>query len=192
MGMLDNIVSHSIQVCRVALLIVDRLEQPGGRLNRSLVQAAALLHDITKTRSFSTGEMHTETGGRLLEDLGYGEVGDIVRQHVKLDRYFDSFRVTEAEVVNYADKRVLHDRIVSLTDRMDYIMRRYAHNANDRHRVQWLVEKSIASESRIFSAISFSPEDVAAYLNARGLRAEMAVFRQASKDAGDAMAPEET
>ena len=93
MGMLENIVAHSRQVCRVSLLIVDHL-QPDG-LNRELILAAALLHDITKTRSFQTLEDHAETGAQLLAEIGYPEVGRIVGQHVRLDRYFASKSPTE-------------------------------------------------------------------------------------------------
>ena len=71
MGMLENIVAHCRQVCRVSLLIVDHLNPDG--LNRELVWAAALLHDITKTRSFQTHEDHAETGAQLLVELGYPE-----------------------------------------------------------------------------------------------------------------------
>ena len=54
MKMLDHIVAHSFQVCRVATFIVDHLDTAEFKLCRNLVQAAALLHDITKTRSFET------------------------------------------------------------------------------------------------------------------------------------------
>ena len=86
MGMLENIVAHSRQVCRVSLLIAESLSSDG--LDRDLIGAAALLHDITKTRSFTTQEDHAETGERLLSELGFPEVGKVVGQHVRLDRYF--------------------------------------------------------------------------------------------------------
>ena len=66
-----------------------------------------------------------KTGGRLLTDLGWPEVGDIVRQHVHLDANGHPGPPTEVEIVNYADKRVMHDSIVSLEQRMDYILQRY-------------------------------------------------------------------
>ena len=63
MGMLPHIVTHSEQVCRVALCLVENMQHSSAaRLDRGLVQAAALLHDITKTRSFETGEDHAFTG----------------------------------------------------------------------------------------------------------------------------------
>ena len=88
MEMMDHIVAHSILVCRVALLLVNRLTSTGETLDRDLVQASALLHDITKTRSFKTGEIHSETGCQLLSERGFPEIGDIVRQHVSSMRTF--------------------------------------------------------------------------------------------------------
>ena len=76
-GTLEHIAAHSIQVCRVSLLLCDRLMDDGNiPLNRELIQASALLHDITKSRSFKSGEPHAETGGILLTDKGFPEVGE--------------------------------------------------------------------------------------------------------------------
>jgi len=61
MEMMAHIVAHSLLVCRVALLLTDRLHAHDISLNRDLIRAGALLHDITKTRSIKTGEMHTDT-----------------------------------------------------------------------------------------------------------------------------------
>jgi uncharacterized protein len=167
MGMLENIVAHSRQVCRVSLLIVDHLKpdhlKPDG-LNRDLIRAAALLHDITKTRSFQTLEDHAETGAQLLTEIGYPEVGCIVGQHVRLDRYFASAVTTEAEVVNYADKRVLHDRIVPLGERMGYILEKYGREPERKRRILLLWEKTEALEARLFAGLPFAPDDISRLL----------------------------
>lgn len=158
--MLEHIVSHSRQVCRVALLIADDLMQSGIRIQRDLVQAAALLHDITKTRSFETGENHAETGAVLLTSLGYPETGNIVRQHVKLDAYVPSEKPREPEIVNYADKRVLHDRVVSLSERMAYILEKYGTTPDRRIRILRLTGQSQNLEQRICQYCCFSPDDI--------------------------------
>ncbi len=85
MGMMDHIVDHSIMVGNVTLCLCSHVRQTSPSLNVELATAAALLHDITKTRSFETGERHSDTGGDLLVTLGYPEVGNIIRQHVILD-----------------------------------------------------------------------------------------------------------
>ncbi|MGD8270781.1 MAG: HD domain-containing protein [Desulfobacterales bacterium] len=173
MRMMEHIVRHSLQVCRVAELLVQQLGENGRTLNRDLVQAAALLHDITKTRSLKTGEKHSESGCDLLVDRGYAEVGDIVRQHVKLDTYFASDTPSEAEIVNYADKRVLHDRIVSLDERMAYILERYGATPEYRARLRWLWDISNLQEKRIFAEMPFPPADIVRHMEKVDLSVEL-------------------
>ena len=166
MGMLENIVAHSLQVCRVALFMTDRLALPG--LDRELIRAAALLHDITKTRSFKTREAHAETGALLLAGLGYPEVGRIVGQHVRLEAYFASAVPKEAEIVNYADKRVLHDRIAPLAERMGYILERYGQEPKWRESILRLWKKTEELEVRLFTGLSFAPDDLSRLLPGEG------------------------
>ena len=159
LGMLDNIAVHCLQVCRVSLFLTDHLSLPG--LNRELIRAAALLHDITKTRSFHTEEDHAETGARLLADLGYPEVALIVGQHVRLDCYPTSPSApTDAEIVNYSDKRVLHDKIVPLSERMGYILEKYGNSLERKRNIFLLWEKSETLEKRLFAGLPFSPDDL--------------------------------
>ncbi len=156
-----HIQDHSRMVCRVALFLCDGLAGSGVVVNRDLVRAAALLHDITKPRSFTTGENHAQTGGEYLTRLGFPEVGEIVRQHVILDCYFASRFPSEAELVNYSDKRVLHDSIVSLSARMDYIIKRYATTDRLQRKARQVWRDSLALEKRIFSYLSIKPEQLA-------------------------------
>ena len=159
MGMLDNIVAHCRQVCRVSLLLTDHLGISG--LNRELIMAAALLHDITKTRSFHTNENHAETGAQLIKDLGYPEVADIIGQHVRLNRYdFVSDTPTDAQIVNYSDKRVLHDKIVPLNDRMGYILEKYGNTQERKRNIRILWEETQQLEERLFGGLPFLPNDI--------------------------------
>ena len=77
MQMPAHIQDHSCLVHRVALFVTDELAVAGVDLNRPLVSAAALLHDITKPRSFQTKENHAQTGGEYLTGLGFPDVGDV-------------------------------------------------------------------------------------------------------------------
>jgi putative nucleotidyltransferase with HDIG domain len=188
-NMMEHIVVHSLQVCRVALLIVDHISFPGPQLNRDLVQASAILHDITKTRSFQTKESHDKTGGEFLTELGFPEVGTIIRQHVVLDDYDSSKYPTEAQIVNYADKRVLHDQVVPLSERANYILQRYGTDTLYRERIQILWQKTETIEEKLFSCLPFSPEAVSRKLNGtKDLFPEFLAFRNAfqSIDVNDA------
>lgn len=154
----DHIRNHSKLVCEVALVLTDGLIAAGIDVNRKLVRASALLHDITKPRSFATGENHAQTGGQYLAKLGYPEVGEIVRQHVMLDQYFAAATPDEAEVVNYADKRVLHDKVVPLDERMTYILHRYAKTKARQDLLKQLWEQTRLLEERLFAHLSFTPD----------------------------------
>jgi len=176
--MMDHIVDHSMQVCRVATFLADQLNSRQYHLNYDLIRAAALLHDITKTRSFDTGEDHALTGGQFLIDRGCPEVGDLVRQHVVLDEYSTSKIPVEADIINYADKRVLHDEIVDLNRRLNYILERYAKKAEHRERISLLWEKTKHLENRIFSDLPFSPEDLNWILNAEDRSVDVTEYQR--------------
>lgn len=179
MEMLDHIVLHSIQVCRVATFITERLNSRQPRLNRELIRAAALLHDITKTRSFKTQENHALTGGQFLAEQGYPEIGELVRQHVRLDEYPSPVDLGEAEIINYADKRVLHDRVVSLEERLDYILEKYGKLPEHQERIRWLWQKTIAMEDKIFSTLTIVPEELNRVLNAGDRTTNFADYQKA-------------
>lgn len=161
MDMPAHIVAHSTQVSRVALWLCDAINRVAPRLDRDLVQAAGLLHDITKARSFSTGENHAASGEIYLAQQGFGRVGRIVAQHVKLDVFDPAGDPSEAEVVNYADKRVLHDRIVSLDHRMAYILEIYgADDPSRQQRILGLWEETRRLEAKLFGELTCGPEAV--------------------------------
>jgi len=166
--MMAHIVAHSVRVCRVALLLTDqftaRLDHIS--LHRELIRTSALLHDITKTRSFKTGENHAQTGKELLSGRGYPEVAHIVGQHVRLDFYDFSGLPTEAEIVNYADKRVLHDNVVPLNERMDYIIQKYGDSPEKTEQIHLYWKKTEELEEKLFRFLPFSPAQLVDFLSA--------------------------
>jgi len=179
MKMMDHIVAHSMQVCRVATFLAEHLDAAQNRFNHALIRAAALLHDITKTRSFKTEENHALTGGQLLAEQGYPEVGELVRQHVRLDEYPDPLTIGEAQIINYADKRVLHDRIVGLDKRLDYILEKYGKLPERQERIQWLWGKTRVLEDEIFSRLAIAPPDLDRLLNAEDRSKDFLAYQKA-------------
>ena len=157
MKMMDHIIDHSIMVSNIALFICLKLKKYAPNLNTRLVISAALLHDITKTRSFDTKESHSETGGLMLTGLGYPEVGNIIRQHVILDSYETDSPVSEQEIVNYSDKRVLHDKVVPLEERLEYIKLRYGTGKEFKDRLQNMWATTVDLENKIFCRLDITP-----------------------------------
>ena len=178
MKMMDHIVVHSLQVCRVATFLTEHLNKQDNRLNFDLIRSAALLHDITKTRSFQTREDHALTGGEYLSDRGYPDIGDLIRQHVKLDKYSVAGSISEAEVLNYADKRVLHDEIVVLDRRLNYILERYAETPADRERINYLWQKTREMENKLFKDLSFVPDNLTRLIPHNGYTADLQKYQK--------------
>ena len=171
MEMMSHIIDHSRMVQRVAETLTRFLKQDNPHLNMDLILAGAILHDITKTRSITTGEKHAQTGGALLARIGYPEVGDIVRQHVALDQNFDGkidmdqkIPITEAALVNYADKRVLQDQVVPLEDRLGYIMERYGTSKRAVERIKVVWKDTVILEQVLFRNLEITPDELQAHV----------------------------
>jgi uncharacterized protein len=149
-AMRPNIVEHSIQVMHVSLAITDNLKK-GVAVNRDLVIAAALLHDITKTRSLTTNERHDISGGELLREMGFTSVAKIVEQHVLFQNLNPQGRLEEREILYYADKRVTHDTIVTIEERVHYLLQRYGNTEEIRSRILQNKNLVLAVERKIAS-----------------------------------------
>lgn len=160
-GAPPNVVEHSRKVHRVAMFLCRELNRQDEGLDPALVEAASLLHDIAKVASFETGENHSQAGARLLREQGFGEVAEIVRQHVVLDSGLDHGRITEAALVNYADKRVQHTRVVSLGERFQGLRERYGKTPEARAWLDSLEGQNRLLEARIFQKIPIMPEGLA-------------------------------
>ena len=158
--MLDNIMSHSMEVAKVALFLSMELNKKGQRIDLALVEAASLLHDLTKTECLKTKEDHAQTGYQLLKTIGYEDVGKIVAEHIHLSRKEDPQWVSEKEVVNYSDKRVQHDRIVSLEERFRDLKDRYVKNQRVFELFEQLEKETFEIEEKIFSILGIDPNDL--------------------------------
>jgi uncharacterized protein len=159
-GMLDHIIHHSLEVARVALFLAIELNKKGQRIDLDLVEAASLLHDLTKTECFKTKEDHAKTGYQLLKKMGYVRVGEVVADHIQLSKGQDPSSISEEEVVNYADKRVLHDRIVSLKERFRDLKVRYGKDDKSIERMEQLERKTFEVERKLFSILKIDPENL--------------------------------
>ncbi|MBW1637442.1 MAG: HD domain-containing protein [Deltaproteobacteria bacterium] len=167
--MLDNIRAHSFKVGRVAELIIDGLKKAEKTTSslpaRDFVIAGALLHDIAKTECIKTGCLHADRGDEICRDLGYPEIGEIVREHVILKEFtaklYQQGLFGAKELVYYADKRVRHDEIVSLDSRLDYIIERYGNSDPKReHYIRLNFQQAQELEVYLFNFLDFSADQV--------------------------------
>ncbi len=162
-NMLPHIVEHSYRVCQIAVFLASTLYRNGTHVNIALVRAGSLLHDITKTQSLVTNEPHAQSGRELLRALGYPEVAEIVGSHVTTEEGDVRLPISEADIVNYADKRVLHVRVVSLEERFKDLKDRYGKTPEALNRLEAMERAVTKLEKRIFSILAFNPEFLTAF-----------------------------
>lgn len=168
-AMLDNIRAHSLLVARVARSLGCELQKScktkEQQLDLGLVNAAALLHDIAKTPCLKTGCSHADYGQEICNELGHPEVGEIVAEHVRLKNFAeDLYRqgiIAAKELVYYSDKRVNHDQIVSLSQRLDYILQRYGdNNPQKMEAIRKNFDKTLRLEEHLFKRLPCTPDEL--------------------------------
>jgi putative nucleotidyltransferase with HDIG domain len=156
--MLANIKAHSELVAKVAHLIARRLRAAGINVSVQKATAGALMHDIGKTVSLDTGQDHAELGRRICVQDCFEEIAEIVGEHVRLKNADLDAPCSEKEIVYYADKRVNHDKIVSLESRLAYILRRYGRSQEALcRRIRDNFEFCRQVEGKLFSKLNFDP-----------------------------------
>lgn len=168
-GMLPNIRRHSIVVAKVALQLIDGFlnndKTPAFIPDKSLITAGALLHDIAKTPCLNNGCDHATEGAVICHQLGYPEIAAIVEEHVVLKNHDVDRRrqglFNATEIIYYADKRVRHEEIVSLDDRLEYILEHYGEGDPGLHRlIRINFKKCVELEQHLFGFLPFSTSEL--------------------------------
>lgn len=120
----ENIIEHCRAVADAACSIGRMLQNKGYKLDQDIIKYASLLHDIGRM-----GKNHAEAGARILEELGYKEIADIVCVHMDMSSDIrNSNEITEKEIVYLADKCVSGKDIVDLGEKFRRAKERYGDN----------------------------------------------------------------
>ena len=159
--MLENIRAHSIVVAKISHILACALRDGGIVVSIDRTVAGALMHDIGKTEALTSGGDHTSIGRRICLENNLTGIVDIVEEHVRLKSWDVDGKYGEKEIVYYADKRVNHDKVVTLDERMNYILKRYGGNEEELHRrIRKTFEFCKQIEDRLFSRLTFSPDSL--------------------------------
>ena len=137
----ENVIAHSKAVCKAALEIADKLTKKGVNVNRDLVLAGALLHDIERVK-----ENHIVKGVELINNLGFKEVAEVVKKHGLYHLKKEEFqpKTIEEKIVFYADKLIDEDETVSVKERFRRIAIR--HNIKETGDFYYKFTKKIEKE----------------------------------------------
>jgi uncharacterized protein len=140
-----HIVSHSLAAAKLAIFLAQRLRDKGIAVDIDLVERACLLHDIMRVCDFAEAdylqferglaEKERATWRRLRaryektahEDAAYDilkqkypRLAVVIRKHKYASLLDDRSgpNTWEEKLVYYADKRVMHEKIVPLEERL--------------------------------------------------------------------------
>lgn len=157
------LVRHSVGVAEVAAFLAARAADAGRRVDRALVEAAALLHDVDKALPReATSLTHGRRSSVWLTRMGHRELAGAVEAHPVTHLIDPDFRAQkldlEAAIVAYSDKR-MSQRLIPLRARFAAWERRYpgAWSA-EQQRTAWL--RAVALERRVCSAARVRPGSV--------------------------------
>jgi len=159
----DHIIHHSEMVCKVAVFLAYELNKQGENFSIPEVKAAALLHDITKMEGIEKRQDHARTGKELLHKLGFKRIGEIVAEHITLQNGRSIRSLSEEELINYSDKRVMHTKVVTLKERFADLRQRYGFKDLDKKivkRIRTIESETYELENRIYSKLNFGPEEI--------------------------------
>jgi putative nucleotidyltransferase with HDIG domain len=169
-GMLPNIREHSLLVAQVAVRLAQGLHtnlQGSQTLpDLHLCHCGGILHDLAKTPCLTENCDHARRGAEICRQQGWPDLAEIVGSHVILPDFSPERSragiFSAAELVYYADKRVNHDKIVSLSERLAYILARYGgHDPRKRQGIMKNFTKCQQLEAALFSFLDFLPEQLA-------------------------------
>lgn len=186
-----HIVSHSKTVAKLAVFLAQRLIEKGEEINVELLERACLLHDLLRVHDFKESDYnkfehnlpkeekakwqqlrakykstdHENGAYDVLKDK-YPAIALTIKRHrymSLLDKQ-DHPETWEEKLLYYADKRVMHDKIVPLKQRLAEGHKRNTHlhgsaaqSKINTAKVDPLIEKM---EKEIFEKIVLNPLEV--------------------------------
>lgn len=129
--MMHHIREHCLTVARVALTLAERFGLAGYPLREDMVLASALLHDIAKSYTIYFGGDHALLGAAwVMQETQNPAIAQAVLAHViwffdEGEQAIENNPCTLPNLISYADKRVRHDKVVSLSERFQDLLKRY-------------------------------------------------------------------
>lgn len=184
-----NVIEHMETVERVCHFIARNLIAQNYEVDTRHLRYAALVHDIVKVMDFKgfdkdklgytysrsdkivwnnilktfAGLSHEEAGAQIVEEMGDDIVAGMIRKHrfAALTDPNPEKRPTtiEEKVLYYADKRVKHDKVVSLKERISDGEKRYGINPSD-PKEQENIKALHCLEEELLQMANLKPEDI--------------------------------
>ena len=117
----EHIVRHCEAAAGLAVEIAKKIAASGTKVDIDFVQRACLLHDILRL----TGKGHEDAAYEFLK-ADYPQLALAIKKHAYKSLLDENSKpqTIEEKIVYYADKRIMHDKVVPLTERLEEAHRR--------------------------------------------------------------------
>jgi len=182
--------AHCAQVAKVAMQVAEAFIQQGEIIDLNLIYTSALLHDVTRVCDFKTldkkrfdeavtdkkwkrwedlrkthqGFHHADIAKKFFIEIGYPKTAEAIFTHKSTMIVTEPERLNtlEKKLIYYADKRVKHDEVVTLTERFRDGKERYGkYNDDDETRLFDEVERATFQlEKELLEGLSIKPADI--------------------------------
>lgn len=169
----EPVVNHCLIVNKIAMMIVCGLEKNNVMVNKELVNAATILHDIMKLVSKKSHDFNLSISGvrrweelrQKYKDLNHAEAGYIelkdrypeiallIRKHIRSYVFKSELKTIEEKIVYLSDKYVKGEEVMTLEEGMKRFKAKY--DVSDEK-----LQDVYDIEQEIFSQIDITPEEV--------------------------------
>jgi len=169
-----HVIAHCKKVAYVASKIADEYMKKGFPIDIENLNFACLLHDVMRIIDFNAGGKYSEMQKKLqemypgmdhsmaayamLSEMGEPVIANMIKKHA-----FDGIMIKEnhpftleEKIMTYADKRVLHEDIVSLKERFEDGKKRYNPNNENQKRENAAYKAYFALEEELLKCCGSS------------------------------------
>ena len=134
---------HCAAVAQFCVELGKKLIKAGIKIDLELLRQAAMLHDLLRVIDFKTfepekfpdpilsddikflkslrekykGFHHADAAAQILRERGFPDIAAIIEKH-KYVQIKDGFKTWEEKILYYGDKRIKHNKVVPLADRL--------------------------------------------------------------------------
>jgi putative nucleotidyltransferase with HDIG domain len=142
-GMEQSTRQHCREVARVADCITECLNKAGVGLDREIVLAAALLHDLAKGRPG-----HAREAARIVREAGFHAIAEAIITHMDIEAG-QGQDISAGEILFLADKLVSGDRLVTLAARFAQATTRYGDDMDALEAIEARYHTALLIQERI-------------------------------------------
>jgi molybdenum cofactor cytidylyltransferase len=149
----SDIQRHCRAVADLAWEIGQSVHNGGEKVDLKLIRAAARLHDLAKGQA-----RHERAGAKILRELGFPEVANIVASHTELEP--DITSKLETKIVFLADKFMRGDKRINLEERYRLAREKFGRSAEALTNINQRQEKAFNIKSEIESGLGYPLEQI--------------------------------